>query len=76
MTPKILLKYIPDSDLRKIVLEVLSWHEKGVRSGNELDRLAQMLVTDCNLSEEGTDLLQIAETLVLGEAARRFAEEG
>lgn len=75
MTPKVLLKYLPDTDLREVIKEVLTWHEKGVRKGDALDRLTKMLVADCGLPADADGLLQIAEAVALAEAARRYAEQ-
>lgn len=75
MNPKALLKYFPDTDLREVTKEILDWHEKGVRAGDALDRLAQMLVSDCGVPADTDGLLQMAEAVALAEAARRFAEQ-
>lgn len=73
MKPKALLKYLPDTDLREVTKEILAWHDNGIRTGDALDRLAQMLVADCGFDTDG--LLQVAEALALDEAARRFVEQ-
>lgn len=73
MTPKTLLKYLPDTDLRLVIREVLDWRDTGTRTGDALDRLSRMLVADCGGAADTDGLLQIAETLALAEAARRFA---
>lgn len=75
MNPKALLKYIPDTDLREVIKELLAWQDKGVRAGDALDRLAKMLVDDCGVPADTDGLLQMAEALALAEAARRFAEQ-
>lgn len=70
-TPKQLIRAIPDTDLRRLVTEIVEWQTTGVLPGTAVRNLADRLVTEAGLSEEG--VLRDSDTLIMCEAAIRFA---
>ena len=73
MTPAALARSLPDSDLRAIVREALWWRSKGVLLGDALRCFTARLESEAGVRTD--DTLQIADALVLTEAARRFADQ-
>lgn len=70
-TPKELTQSLSDTELRVVVQEALVWESKGVLSGEALRGFSKRLELEAGVSTD--DTLQIAERLVLAEAARRFS---
>lgn len=73
MTPKELARSIPGKELQVMVREVLLWRSKTILSGDALRGFARRLELEAGISTD--DTLQIAEDLIIAEAARRFAEQ-
>lgn len=73
MTPNTLARSLSDSDLRAIVREALLWRSKGVLLGDALRCFTVRLESEAGVTTN--DTLQIADDLVLAEAARRFADQ-
>lgn len=71
--PTALVRAIPDADLRQLAREALSWQKTGMLVDGVLRELAARLVNEVGLDSDYA--LQHADSLVLAEAARRFAEQ-
>ncbi len=74
MTPNAYVKSITDADLKVMVNDVLEWR----RSGNLAEPSALRIFADQLVSKVGLDedySLQHADSLVINEAARRFATQ-
>lgn len=71
MTPYRLIKSLSDADIRLMVGELLVWQKSGVLSGDAVRSLADRIVAETGLSEEG--VLRDSDTLIMREAAIRFA---
>ena len=56
-----------------MVREVLLWRSKTILSGDALRGFTKRLETEAGVTTD--DTLQIAEDLIIAEAARRFAEQ-
>lgn len=74
MTPKALLISLSDDELRRAIHEVLEWQRTGTLPGATTRGIADRLVKEAGLSEDGT--LRDTDTLIMREAAVRFAELG
>lgn len=70
-TPNALVQSLSNAELQVMVRESLQWRATGVLPGSALREFAKRL--ECELGVATDDTLQIAESLVLGDAARRFA---
>lgn len=70
-TPNQILHALPDAELRQMVIEVLAWQRTGTLPGTAVRNLAERLVAEAGLSEEG--VLRDSDTLIMCEAASRFA---
>lgn len=73
MTPKALVRSLADADVKQMVGEVLVWRSSGALPVNSaLSRLADRLLAETGFNEHD---LQQAESLVMTEAAARFAAQ-
>ena len=66
-----LTRSLSDTDLRIMVREALLWRSKGGLLGEALRGFSKRLELEAGILTD--DTLQIAECLVLAEAARRFS---
>lgn len=73
ITPNALARGLPDADLRELVREVLAWRKTGVLTGNATQQFAARLVEEAGMDDR--DALQIADNLVVVEAATRFSAQ-
>ena len=73
ITPNTLARSLEDSDLCEMVLEALDWRCKGTLCGDALRNFALRLELESGISTD--DTLQIADSLVVAEAAGRFARQ-
>ena len=65
---------IPDSTLSQAAKEVLIWKKTGLRpTGKEtaLDTIKKLIVDNLGLNDS-SDIIRLAETMILDEVARRY----
>lgn len=74
MSPAQVVRNLVDAELRQSVQEALAWRNKGELVGQSLHEVAQRLVADAGVDE--LNATRMADTLVIEEAAARFAGRG
>lgn len=70
VTPNVIVQSLNDTELHCVGTEVREWHRTGKTQGAHLAQLAQRLVTQSNMQEDG--VTQVVEALVLNEICRRW----